>query len=320
MTNLYLKWSSHLELLTSLVQLLEESSFVDVTIAVEGQLLKAHKIILCASSSYFRAILESHPASHPVIFMRDVKHTEMKAILDFIYKGEACVSQENLHGILKTADALKITGLSSIAWSDLALNSTQDGDPFENDKECIQEVSSPEKQISSIGHLYVNEIERKDGGGGHSPTTVLPRNKPSFSSNSFSPVIAVSDEIKEDSTLLMQQDMAETEQKPGTESLKASTTMEISSEIPVISLVKHKPPYRRYTKDDLQQALNLVRQGQMGIKPAARAFNIPVATLNHAARRNKITSPMQQGGNHTSFKSWLQNKGGTSSVWDSNWN
>ncbi|XP_068084376.1 protein bric-a-brac 2 isoform X4 [Anabrus simplex] len=283
MTNLYLKWSSHLELLTSLVQLLEESSFVDVTIAVEGQLLKAHKIILCASSSYFRAILESHPASHPVIFMRDVKHTEMKAILDFIYKGEACVSQENLHGILKTADALKITGLSSIAWSDLALNSTQDGDPFENDKECIQEVSSPEKQISSIGHLYVNEIERKDGGGGHSPTTVLPRNKPSFSSNSFSPVIAVSDEIKEDSTLLMQQDMAETEQwlssesgalhppqdipgceimlqkasedkekKPGTESLKASTTMEISSEIPVISLVKHKPPYRRYTKDDLQ--------------------------------------------------------------------
>ncbi|XP_068084373.1 protein bric-a-brac 2 isoform X3 [Anabrus simplex] len=311
MTNLYLKWSSHLELLTSLVQLLEESSFVDVTIAVEGQLLKAHKIILCASSSYFRAILESHPASHPVIFMRDVKHTEMKAILDFIYKGEACVSQENLHGILKTADALKITGLSSIAWSDLALNSTQDGDPFENDKECIQEVSSPEKQISSIGHLYVNEIERKDGGGGHSPTTVLPRNKPSFSSNSFSPVIAVSDEIKEDSTLLMQQDMAETEQWLSSE----SGALHPPQDIPGCEIMLQKA-----SEDKEKQALNLVRQGQMGIKPAARAFNIPVATLNHAARRNKITSPMQQGGNHTSFKSWLQNKGGTSSVWDSNWN
>jgi len=48
----------------------------------------------------------------------------------------------------------------------------------------------------------------------------------------------------------------------------------------------------------LQHALELVRQGQMGIKPAARAFNIPVATLHHAARRRKISSPMQQGGNH----------------------
>jgi hypothetical protein len=48
----------------------------------------------------------------------------------------------------------------------------------------------------------------------------------------------------------------------------------------------------------LQHALELIRQGQLGIKPAARAFNIPVATLHHAARRRKISSPMQQGGNH----------------------
>ena len=42
--------------------------------------------------------------------MRDVKYLEMKAILDFIYKGEAFVPQENIQGFLKTADALKVTG------------------------------------------------------------------------------------------------------------------------------------------------------------------------------------------------------------------
>ena len=42
--------------------------------------------------------------------MRDVKYLEMKAILDFIYKGEAFVSQENIQGFLKTAEALKIIG------------------------------------------------------------------------------------------------------------------------------------------------------------------------------------------------------------------
>jgi hypothetical protein len=42
--------------------------------------------------------------------MRDVKYVEMKTILDFIYKGEAYVAQENIQGVLKTADALKVTG------------------------------------------------------------------------------------------------------------------------------------------------------------------------------------------------------------------
>lgn len=43
-----------------------------------------------------------------------------------------------------------------------------------------------------------------------------------------------------------------------------------------------------------QTALNLIREGHIGIKPAARAFNIPVATLYNAAKRNDISSPMQQ--------------------------
>lgn len=49
MSDLWLKWNSQLELLSSLDNFLETESFVDVTIAVEGHLLKAHRVVLCAS-------------------------------------------------------------------------------------------------------------------------------------------------------------------------------------------------------------------------------------------------------------------------------
>ncbi|XP_071525359.1 uncharacterized protein [Panulirus ornatus] len=54
---------------------------------------------------------------------------------------------------------------------------------------------------------------------------------------------------------------------------------------------------RKYSKQDLITALNLIRDGHLGIKPAARAFNIPVATLYNATKRHDISSPMQQGAN-----------------------
>jgi len=49
MADLWLKWNNQLELLGSLDDMRETESFVDVTIAVEGQLLKAHRVVLCAS-------------------------------------------------------------------------------------------------------------------------------------------------------------------------------------------------------------------------------------------------------------------------------
>jgi hypothetical protein len=63
MSDLWLKWNSQLELLSSLDNLLETESFVDVTIAVEGQLLKAHRVVLCASRyEYFSKYLSLYAA------------------------------------------------------------------------------------------------------------------------------------------------------------------------------------------------------------------------------------------------------------------
>jgi hypothetical protein len=96
--NLYLKYEHLRELmLSNFTRTLKEIHFVQ---------------LYTLFSRYFNSILRSNAAPHPIIFMRDVKFVEMKTILDFIYKGEAYVAQENIQGVLKTADALKVTGKS----------------------------------------------------------------------------------------------------------------------------------------------------------------------------------------------------------------
>ncbi|KAK8743550.1 hypothetical protein OTU49_001126 [Cherax quadricarinatus] len=64
----------------------------------------------------------------------------------------------------------------------------------------------------------------------------------------------------------------------------------------------HPRRFRKYSKQDLITALNLVRDGHLGIKPAARAFNIPVATLYNVTKRHNVSSPMQQGANEKTWR------------------
>ena len=90
----------------------DEKSFCDVTIATEGQHTKAHKMILCACSPYFKNLLEQNPAKHPIIILKDVPFMHLTAILEFMYAGEVNVAQDQLPAFLKTAEKLKIKGLA----------------------------------------------------------------------------------------------------------------------------------------------------------------------------------------------------------------
>merc|ERR1711928_253712 len=84
----------------SFKHLRDEKSFCDVTIATEGQHTKAHKMILCACSPYFKNLLEQNPAKHPIIILKDVPFAHLTAILEFMYAGEVNVAQEQLPAFL----------------------------------------------------------------------------------------------------------------------------------------------------------------------------------------------------------------------------
>ncbi|XP_023222358.1 longitudinals lacking protein, isoforms H/M/V-like isoform X2 [Centruroides sculpturatus] len=111
-----LKWNNHQSnMVTVFDQLLSSEALVDVTLACEGLSLKAHKIVLSACSPFFQNLFLENPCTHPIVIMKDMKYAELKAIVDFIYKGEVNVSHYQLNGLLKTAELLNIKGLIEVA-------------------------------------------------------------------------------------------------------------------------------------------------------------------------------------------------------------
>lgn len=74
-----------------LEMMLKDENMVDVTLSCDDGLIKAHKIILSACSSYFRHILSkglNNSLQYPIIIIKDMLFQDLKAIIDFIYRGE----------------------------------------------------------------------------------------------------------------------------------------------------------------------------------------------------------------------------------------
>ncbi|XP_053962310.1 protein tramtrack, beta isoform isoform X2 [Anastrepha ludens] len=110
-----LRWNNHQSNLLSVFdQLLHAETFTDVTLAVDGQYLKAHKMVLSACSPYFNALFVNHPEKHPIVILKDVPYSDMKSLLDFMYRGEVSVDQERLTAFLRVAESLRIKGLTEV--------------------------------------------------------------------------------------------------------------------------------------------------------------------------------------------------------------
>lgn len=110
-----LKWNNHqANMLTVFERLLGNKSLVDVTLGCEGRQMKAHKVVLSACSPFFEGLFTENPCKHPIVILKDIRYADLKALVEFMYKGEVNVVQEQLPTLLKTAEALKIKGLAEV--------------------------------------------------------------------------------------------------------------------------------------------------------------------------------------------------------------
>jgi len=110
--NFKLEWTDfERNLASSFEKLRDEKDLLDVTLVCEDEQVEAHKVILAASSGFFKSIMKRNPHTHPLIYMRGVKMEDMRALLDFIYIGQTSVSQDNVKSFLKLGEELGVTGL-----------------------------------------------------------------------------------------------------------------------------------------------------------------------------------------------------------------
>jgi len=115
-----LKWNDHHNSFFSIVQDLCASELLtDVTLACgsgEPIIFEAHKLMLSVCSTFFRNILTRKRAdryqSHPIVFLKDVEPRHMEQLLQYMYRGEINVLQDDLGPLIETARALQVKGLA----------------------------------------------------------------------------------------------------------------------------------------------------------------------------------------------------------------
>ena len=112
-----LKWNDfHTSLTSSFAEIRQENDLLDVTLICEGQAVQAHKLVLSASSGAFKSLFKLNLKSdggQPVIFLWDIKVTDLNLLLNFMYEGEVNVAQENLNSFLALAERLQVRGLTT---------------------------------------------------------------------------------------------------------------------------------------------------------------------------------------------------------------
>lgn len=75
-----------------------------------------------------QALLSQQYDKHPIFILKDVKFQELRAMMDYMYRGEVNISQDQLAALLKAAESLQIKGLSDSRGSGGSGGSSQKAD------------------------------------------------------------------------------------------------------------------------------------------------------------------------------------------------
>merc|ERR1712129_144838 len=111
--NFELKWTDFVDnLASSFIDLRDEGDLLDVTLVCDDDQLEAHKVILSASSLFFKSVIKRNPHAHPLIYLKGVKIEDMKALIDLIYLGQTKVCQEDVQAFLVLGEELGVKGLA----------------------------------------------------------------------------------------------------------------------------------------------------------------------------------------------------------------
>ena len=101
---LYVEEFQH-ETIENLYKFKNESLFTDIFIYIEGVEFPCHKVILCAASSYFKAMFSCDLKESRLgkVYIENISPWTMKRLLDFIYTGKIEINFENVIELFNAA-------------------------------------------------------------------------------------------------------------------------------------------------------------------------------------------------------------------------
>jgi len=108
-----LNWSGYDENIREYFrQLRGNQRFFDVTLVTDdGQHIQAHKVILSAGSNFFSDIFMKSNHSNMLVYLKGISSDKLEPVIDFIYNGEAFITQEQLKVFIETGKELQVKGL-----------------------------------------------------------------------------------------------------------------------------------------------------------------------------------------------------------------
>ncbi|CAG9858016.1 unnamed protein product [Phyllotreta striolata] len=112
----------HLENIGNVFEALyKDCLLTDCVLYCKDGAIKAHKVILAASSRYFKQVFLDH-ADDNAIFMYGISYVQLKHLVDLIYRGSIDVPGDNLNAIYSLLEELKVNGVAVDATRELKTN------------------------------------------------------------------------------------------------------------------------------------------------------------------------------------------------------
>ncbi|KAL0108855.1 hypothetical protein PUN28_014166 [Cardiocondyla obscurior] len=306
-------WTSHQSNMHSAFpKLLSSEQFVDVTLACDGGSIKCHKVVLSACSDYLERLLLEIPCTHPVIFLRDMKMWELQALVEFMYRGEVYVEQQQLATLMQAAEVLQVRGLSTQG-SDNSVNES-------NTQSCESNAPVTPSTPTHGDSNYKDTSSNEDGSTsdflsctpmastGNNSSTITPPvshnpNSSNFVNMEHSEALQHLEKALSacEATLTETQGMvkmepdeqfAQQQEKPYSISMvSGNNCSNPSSPFPAIEGYQRR---QRRSEEELKQASDMVARG-MTFQVASEKYKIPISTIRFYMVRKGILQRRKRG-------------------------
>jgi hypothetical protein len=130
-----LKWNDHHSIFFSTAEsLCHGDHLTDVTLSCGPKEFSAHKLVLSICSTYFSQLFAPRPEGQKrrpadgsaIVYLKDVDPRHMELLLNYMYRGEINVEENELMGLLATAKGLQVKGLTDADADDTGEIKTDD--------------------------------------------------------------------------------------------------------------------------------------------------------------------------------------------------